>query len=164
MLLKCKTIYFTKCSLFIVCWILGLFFGLLLAIRSPINLLPTIRSTIAYPAHLVASILFSLFPFIITYTISKFFPSVVFYIFFFRAIFFGALLGFTSFAFGSADWLARWLFLFTDSACAVLYIMFFIKEDLCYYRLLRYIAGIVLITVFDHFVIESFTSAIAFLW
>ena len=160
---KCRTIYFTRRSLLITCWILGLLFGLLLTRRPPINSLIAVRSTIIYCPHLVISILYLLLPFITTYVVSKFYSQYVFYLFFFRACFFGALLGFLLFSFGSASWLAWFLYLFSNSACAALYIMFFTKENLRFKRFLRYTACVVLIAIFNHIAIESISSAITFL-
>lgn len=157
---KYKTVSFTRNSFLVVCWILGLLFGFLLGFRPAIHLLQPIRLTLAFQTNLIVSILFSVFPIIITYIFIRYLPSFVFYIVFFRAFIFGSLLGFVVFAYGSAAWLARWLFLFASSSCTALYIMFILKEDTSFYRLLRYIIASVLIVIISHFLTRSINSGI----
>lgn len=112
-----------------VLWILGLGFGGSIASHSEDYIIPLMRTAVNIRVSIVNLLVLQLLPLLIS-AIAVYFsmPLLIYPLCAFKAVSFGFILGCLGISFGSAGWLIRLLYLFTDTIMTPLLLWYWFKH------------------------------------
>ena len=110
-------------------WILGLTFGGFIALHNEDYILPMMRTAVTLRVSIVNLLVLQLIPLVIS-ALAVYFsiPLLIYPLCTFKAIFLGFILGSLGRVFGSAGWLIRLLYLFTDTIMTPLLLWYWFKH------------------------------------
>lgn len=147
-----------------VFWVFGLLIGLYISFRTPILFFSLMRTYAYERVSILGLVLIVSFPLILSAIAVRFSTPLLFLpVAFLKAFCFSYCSNGIVLAFGSAGWLVRWLFVFSDS-CAVIVLFWFWIRNIAGDRGLftrDFFIGVLSIILFcciDYFVVSPFTA------
>lgn len=112
-----------------LCWLLGLLSGYFIATKVSISVLFMMRTSLTERVSIVSVFFATFFPFLLILAVMRYGSALLCLpIVFVKACSFGYCLYTISIAFGSAGWLMRLLYLFSDACCVVVLLLFVFKH------------------------------------